>query len=108
MVMLFSLQGLGSTWKSNVIILCSLSNMKMEDYEIFCRKHLSRIQEEAVKGETSLTVQNRNISLIQFYGVPVLSPLVRPFLPLFLPGVLIVLLTLALMCTYMILLKVSV
>ncbi|NXX37332.1 CP110 protein, partial [Nicator chloris] len=47
----------------------------MEDYEIFCRKHLSRIQEEAIKGETSLTVQNKNTSLIQFYGVPVLSPL---------------------------------
>ncbi|NXQ23398.1 CP110 protein, partial [Alaudala cheleensis] len=47
----------------------------MEDYEIFCRKHLSRIQEEAMKGQTSFTVQNKNISLIQFYGVPVLSPL---------------------------------
>ncbi|NWI75273.1 CP110 protein, partial [Dryoscopus gambensis] len=47
----------------------------MEDYEIFCRKHLSRIQEETVKGETSLPVQHKNISLIQFYGVPVLSPL---------------------------------
>ncbi|NXP62592.1 CP110 protein, partial [Chloropsis cyanopogon] len=47
----------------------------MEDYEIFCRKHLSRIKEEAIKGETCLTVQNKNISLIQFYGVPVLSPL---------------------------------
>ncbi|NXW66984.1 CP110 protein, partial [Hirundo rustica] len=46
----------------------------MEDYEIFCRKHLSRLQEEAMKGETSLTVQNKNTSLIQFYGVPVLSP----------------------------------
>ncbi|NXK63696.1 CP110 protein, partial [Sylvietta virens] len=50
----------------------------MEDYEIFCRKHLSRIQEEAIKGETSLTVQNKNTSLIQFYGVPVLSPLLSP------------------------------
>ncbi|NWT14118.1 CP110 protein, partial [Vireo altiloquus] len=47
----------------------------MEDYEIFCRKHLSRIQEEAVKGETSLNVQHKSISLIQFHGVPVLSPL---------------------------------
>ncbi|NXE35891.1 CP110 protein, partial [Ptilorrhoa leucosticta] len=47
----------------------------MEDYEIFCKKHLSRIQEEAIKGETSLTVQHKNISLIQFHGVPVLSPL---------------------------------
>ncbi|NXB73716.1 CP110 protein, partial [Donacobius atricapilla] len=50
----------------------------MEDYEIFCRKHLSRIQEEARKGETSLTVQNKNISFIQFHGVPVLSPLLSP------------------------------
>ncbi|XP_075021217.1 centriolar coiled-coil protein of 110 kDa isoform X1 [Calonectris borealis] len=49
--------------------------MKMEDYEIFCKKHLSRIQEEAIKRETSFTVQHKNISLIQFHGVPVLSPL---------------------------------
>ncbi|KAM6352313.1 centriolar coiled-coil protein of 110 kDa isoform 2-T4 [Alca torda] len=49
--------------------------MKMEDYEIFCKKHLSRIQEEAIKKETSFTVQHKNISLIQFHGVPVLSPL---------------------------------
>ncbi|NXU94416.1 CP110 protein, partial [Xiphorhynchus elegans] len=47
----------------------------MEDYEIFCKKHLSRIQEETIKGETSSTVQHKNISLIHFYGVPVLSPL---------------------------------
>ncbi|NWV12465.1 CP110 protein, partial [Ptilonorhynchus violaceus] len=47
----------------------------MEDYEIFCKKHLSRIQEEAIKRETSFTVQHKNISLIKFYGVPVLSPL---------------------------------
>ncbi|XP_038006725.1 centriolar coiled-coil protein of 110 kDa isoform X2 [Motacilla alba alba] len=57
------------------IIYSSLDDMKMEDYEIFCRKHLSRIQEEAIKGKISLTVQNKNVSLIQFYGVPVLSPL---------------------------------
>ncbi|NXD29821.1 CP110 protein, partial [Spelaeornis formosus] len=48
----------------------------MEDYEIFCRKHLSKIQEEAIKGEPSLIVHNKNLSLIQFYGVPVLPPLV--------------------------------
>ncbi|NWX50161.1 CP110 protein, partial [Steatornis caripensis] len=47
----------------------------MEDYEIFCKKHLSRIQEEAVKRETSFPVQHKNISLIQFHGVPVLCPL---------------------------------
>ncbi|NWZ61526.1 CP110 protein, partial [Acrocephalus arundinaceus] len=47
----------------------------MDDYEIFCRRHLSRIQEEAIRGETSLTVQNKKISLIQFHGVPVLPPL---------------------------------
>ncbi|XP_009897458.2 centriolar coiled-coil protein of 110 kDa [Dryobates pubescens] len=49
--------------------------MKMEDYEIFCKKHLSRIQEEAIKRETPFTVQHKNISLIQFHGIPVLSPL---------------------------------
>ncbi|NXK56290.1 CP110 protein, partial [Chauna torquata] len=47
----------------------------MEDYEIFCKKHISRIQDEAVKRETSFTLQHKNISLIQFHGVPVLSPL---------------------------------
>ncbi|NWU91800.1 CP110 protein, partial [Upupa epops] len=46
----------------------------MEDYEVFCKKHLLRIQ-EAVKRETSYTLQHKNISLIQFHGVPVLSPL---------------------------------
>ncbi|KAM6320228.1 centriolar coiled-coil protein of 110 kDa isoform 2-T2 [Podargus strigoides] len=51
--------------------------MKMEDYEIFCKKHLSRIQEEAIKRETSSTAQHKNISLIQFHGVPVLSPLLN-------------------------------
>lgn len=49
--------------------------MKMEDYETFCKKHLSRIQEEATKGENSSTSLDRNVSLIQFHGVPVLSPL---------------------------------
>ncbi|KAM9261774.1 centriolar coiled-coil protein of 110 kDa isoform 2-T2 [Cariama cristata] len=49
--------------------------MKMEDYEIFCKKHLTRIQEEAIKRETSFTVRHKSISLIQFHGVPVLSPL---------------------------------
>ncbi|KFQ17863.1 Centriolar coiled-coil protein of 110 kDa [Merops nubicus] len=47
----------------------------MEDYEIFCKKHFSRIQGEAIKRETSFTAQCKNISLIQFHGVPVLSPL---------------------------------
>ncbi|NWI68234.1 CP110 protein, partial [Todus mexicanus] len=47
----------------------------MEDYEIFCKKHLSRIQEEAIRRETSFSAQHKNISLIQFHGVPVLSPL---------------------------------
>ncbi|XP_042720500.1 centriolar coiled-coil protein of 110 kDa isoform X2 [Lagopus leucura] len=48
--------------------------MKMEDYETFCKKHLYRIQ-EATKGENSPAVLHRNVSLIQFHGVPVLSPL---------------------------------
>lgn len=77
--------------------------MKMEDYEIFCKKHLSRIQEEAIKRETPFTVQHKNISLIQFHGVPVLSPLVRLYLFIYLfiffPGVLTVLLAQASMST---------
>ncbi|NXP72119.1 CP110 protein, partial [Ramphastos sulfuratus] len=47
----------------------------MEDYEMFCKKHLSRIQEEAIKREAPFTVQHKNMSLIQFHGIPVLSPL---------------------------------
>ncbi|NWS69764.1 CP110 protein, partial [Crotophaga sulcirostris] len=47
----------------------------MEDYDVFCKKHLFRIQEETIKRETCFTVQHKNISLIQFHGVPVLSPL---------------------------------
>ncbi|OXB68873.1 hypothetical protein ASZ78_002288 [Callipepla squamata] len=47
----------------------------MEDYEIFCKKHFSRIQEEATKRENSSALLDRNVSLIQFHGVPVLSPL---------------------------------
>nr|XP_025967867.1 centriolar coiled-coil protein of 110 kDa isoform X2 [Dromaius novaehollandiae] len=49
--------------------------MKMEDYENFCKKHFSRIQEEAIKREAPFSVPHKNISLIQFHGVPVLSPL---------------------------------
>ncbi|XP_072205763.1 centriolar coiled-coil protein of 110 kDa isoform X3 [Excalfactoria chinensis] len=50
--------------------------MKMEDYETFCKQHLSRIQ-EATKGENSPALLDRNVSLIQFHGVPVLSPLLN-------------------------------
>uniref|UniRef100_U3IZN2 Centriolar coiled-coil protein 110 n=1 Tax=Anas platyrhynchos platyrhynchos TaxID=8840 RepID=U3IZN2_ANAPP len=49
----------------------------MEDYEVFCKKHLTRIQGEAIKTETSFIVQHKNISFIQFHGVPVLSPLLN-------------------------------
>ncbi|XP_015732564.1 centriolar coiled-coil protein of 110 kDa isoform X3 [Coturnix japonica] len=48
----------------------------MEDYETFCKQHLSRIQ-EATKGENSPALLDRNVSLIQFHGVPVLSPLLN-------------------------------
>ncbi|XP_035195049.1 centriolar coiled-coil protein of 110 kDa isoform X2 [Oxyura jamaicensis] len=51
--------------------------MKMEDYEIFCKKHFTRIQGEAMRTETSFIVQHKNISFIQFHGVPVLSPLLN-------------------------------
>ncbi|NXE47070.1 CP110 protein, partial [Casuarius casuarius] len=47
----------------------------MEDYENFCKKHFSRIQEEVIKREATFSVPHKNISLIQFHGVPVLSPL---------------------------------
>ncbi|NWI16769.1 CP110 protein, partial [Crypturellus soui] len=47
----------------------------MEDYEKFCKKHFSRIQEEAIKREPTCSLPHKNISLIQFHGVPVLSPL---------------------------------
>ncbi|OPJ70684.1 centriolar coiled-coil protein of isoform B [Patagioenas fasciata monilis] len=69
-----SVRGVAGCWFGAPCPL-SLVNMKMEDYEIFCKKHLSRIQEEAIKRETSFTVQQKNISLIQFHGIPVLSPL---------------------------------
>ncbi|XP_044836488.1 centriolar coiled-coil protein of 110 kDa isoform X3 [Mauremys mutica] len=46
----------------------------MEDYEKFCEKHLARIQGESIQRETSSSAQ-KNISLIQFHGIPVLSPL---------------------------------
>lgn len=96
-MVVFSVRGLASPWNSNAVILCSLVNMKMEDYEIFCKKHLCRIQEEAIKRETSFTVQQKNISLIQFHGIPVLSPLVSAFFSF--PGVLTVLLALTLLPT---------
>ncbi|XP_034639534.1 centriolar coiled-coil protein of 110 kDa isoform X6 [Trachemys scripta elegans] len=46
----------------------------MEDYEKFCEKHLARIQGESIQRETSSSAQ-KNISLIKFHGIPVLSPL---------------------------------
>ncbi|KAM7152164.1 centriolar coiled-coil protein of 110 kDa isoform 1-T3 [Macrochelys suwanniensis] len=46
----------------------------MEDYENFCEKHLARIQGESIQRETSSSAQ-KNLSLIQFHGIPVLSPL---------------------------------
>ncbi|XP_067407134.1 centriolar coiled-coil protein of 110 kDa isoform X2 [Emydura macquarii macquarii] len=46
----------------------------MEDYEKFCEKHLARIQGESIQREISSSAQ-QNISLIQFHGIPVLSPL---------------------------------
>ncbi|KYO30590.1 centriolar coiled-coil protein of isoform D [Alligator mississippiensis] len=50
---------------------------KMEDYEKFCEKHLARLQGESLPKEISLPTQHKNISLIQFHGVPVLSPLLN-------------------------------
>ncbi|XP_032086086.1 centriolar coiled-coil protein of 110 kDa isoform X2 [Thamnophis elegans] len=47
----------------------------MEEYEKFCKKHLARIQGEFMGNAMSPVVQCRNLSLIRFNGVPVLSPL---------------------------------
>ncbi|NXA38508.1 CP110 protein, partial [Eudromia elegans] len=47
----------------------------MEDYEKFCKKQFSRIQEATIKREPFCSLPHKNISLIQFHGVPVLSPL---------------------------------
>ncbi|KAG8145604.1 hypothetical protein E2320_012109 [Naja naja] len=47
----------------------------MEEYETFCKKHLARIQGEFMENGMSPIVERRNVSLIRFNGVPVLSPL---------------------------------
>ncbi|KAM9725049.1 centriolar coiled-coil protein of 110 kDa isoform 2-T4 [Dama dama] len=49
----------------------------MEEYEKFCEKSLSRIQEASVSTESFLPVQSESISLIRFHGVAVLSPLLN-------------------------------
>ncbi|KAL7979176.1 hypothetical protein Chor_015200, partial [Crotalus horridus] len=50
-------------------------HFKMEEYEKFCKKHLARIQGEFMENGMPSVVQPRNVSLIRFNGVPVLSPL---------------------------------
>ncbi|XP_062820267.1 centriolar coiled-coil protein of 110 kDa isoform X2 [Anolis carolinensis] len=50
----------------------------MEDYEMFCKRQLDRFQGESVKIKTSPLTHYKNISCINFYGVPVLSPLLTP------------------------------
>ncbi|XP_061455167.1 centriolar coiled-coil protein of 110 kDa isoform X2 [Rhineura floridana] len=47
----------------------------MEDYETFCNKQLAKFQGDLEQREASPPVRHKNISLIQFNGVPVLSPL---------------------------------
>ncbi|XP_068825283.1 centriolar coiled-coil protein of 110 kDa isoform X1 [Capricornis sumatraensis] len=49
----------------------------MEEYEKFCEKSLSRIQEASLSTESFLPVQSESISLIRFHGVAVLSPLLN-------------------------------
>lgn len=49
----------------------------MEEYEKFCEKSLTRIQEASLSTESFLPVQSENSSLIRFHGVAVLSPLVK-------------------------------
>ncbi|XP_069503251.1 centriolar coiled-coil protein of 110 kDa isoform X2 [Ambystoma mexicanum] len=46
----------------------------MEEYEEFCKKHLARIQAEAID-EGSFIRTPKSVSLIKFHGVAVLSPL---------------------------------
>ncbi|KAM9583674.1 centriolar coiled-coil protein of 110 kDa isoform 2-T2 [Trichechus inunguis] len=47
----------------------------MEEYEKFCEKSLTRIQETSLSRESFLPAQSESISLIRFHGVAVLSPL---------------------------------
>ncbi|XP_023584092.1 centriolar coiled-coil protein of 110 kDa [Trichechus manatus latirostris] len=49
----------------------------MEEYEKFCEKSLTRIQETSLSRESFLPAQSESISLIRFHGVAVLSPLVK-------------------------------
>ncbi|KAH0631903.1 hypothetical protein JD844_019803 [Phrynosoma platyrhinos] len=50
----------------------------MEDYEIFCKRQLDRIQGESMQKGMSPPTQHKNISCIHFNGVYVLSPLLTP------------------------------
>lgn len=59
-----------------IYLYVQFNQRKMEDYEKFCEKHLARLQGESLPKEISLPTQHKNISLIQFHGIPVLSPLV--------------------------------
>ncbi|XP_069462527.1 centriolar coiled-coil protein of 110 kDa-like isoform X2 [Ambystoma mexicanum] len=54
-----------------VLPLCQI---EMEEYEEFCKKHLARIQAEAID-EGFFISTHQSVSLIQFHGVAVLSPL---------------------------------
>ncbi|XP_069066343.1 centriolar coiled-coil protein of 110 kDa isoform X2 [Pleurodeles waltl] len=45
----------------------------MEDYEDFCKKYFAKIQSEAIKDTSALA--QPSMSIIQFHGVAVLSPL---------------------------------
>lgn len=49
----------------------------MEEYEKFCEKSLTRIQEASLSTESFLPVQSESSSLIRFHGVAVLSPLLN-------------------------------
>ncbi|XP_012973012.1 centriolar coiled-coil protein of 110 kDa isoform X3 [Mesocricetus auratus] len=47
----------------------------MEEYEKFCEKALTRVQEASLSAESFLPAQAQSVSLIRFHGVAVLSPL---------------------------------
>ncbi|XP_058013499.1 centriolar coiled-coil protein of 110 kDa isoform X2 [Ahaetulla prasina] len=59
----------------SVCVILQPNCITMEEYEKFCKKYLARIQGEFMENGMSPVVQCRNVSVIRFNGVPVLSPL---------------------------------
>ncbi|XP_059510193.1 centriolar coiled-coil protein of 110 kDa-like isoform X2 [Stegostoma tigrinum] len=51
--------------------------MTMEEYEEFCSRHLTRIQTEMMENKSLEPVWPKNNSVIQFYGIAALCPLMN-------------------------------